>query len=259
MKSLFKIYRRYIFSAAWIAGTVILVNLLALFGVSAYFHSQSRNSPARGTRLRVTQAAQMLELNPDGTVRMSEEGTACLDSSGAEFAFLLNDAGDVIWDWRLPDEIPTHFSLGEVASFSRWYLKDYPVRVWNCDAGLLVIGEPKFTAAKYSVEFSRDSIRNVPYFLLALVGANILLVLILAVLSGYRLYASLRPVASGIDGLSSGSKVLVPEHGLVIWGESSTRPRGCWSSSAGIWRKGIRRVRNGFPVSPMISARRCPW
>ncbi|WP_320920693.1 HAMP domain-containing sensor histidine kinase [Eisenbergiella porci] len=215
MKSLFKIYRRYIFSAAWIAGTVILVNLLALFGVSAYFHSQSRNSPARGTRLRVTQAAQMLEQNPDGTVRMSEEGTACLDSSGAEFAFLLNDAGDVIWDWRLPDEIPTHFSLGEVASFSRWYLKDYPVRVWNCDAGLLVIGEPKFTAAKYSVEFSRDSIRNVPYFLLALVGANILLVLILAVLSGYRLYASLRPVASGIDGLSSGRKVLVPEHGLV--------------------------------------------
>ena len=215
MKSLFKIYRRYIFSAAWIAGTVILVNLLALFGVSAYFHSQSRNSPARGTRLRVTQAAQMLEQNPDGTVRMSEEGTACLDSSGAEFAFLLNDAGDVIWDWRRPDEIPTHFSLGEVASFSRWYLKDYPVRVWNCDAGLLVIGEPKFTAAKYSVEFSRDSIRNVPYFLLALVGANILLVLILAVLSGYRLYASLRPVASGIDGLSSGRKVLVPEHGLV--------------------------------------------
>ena len=152
MKSLFKIYRRYIFSAAWIAGTVILVNLLALFGVSAYFHSQSRNSPARGTRLRVTQAAQMLEQNPEGTVRMSEEGTACLDSSGAEFAFLLNDAGDVIWDWRRPDEIPTHFSLGEVASFSRWYLKDYPVRVWNCDAGLLVIGEPKFTAAKYSVE-----------------------------------------------------------------------------------------------------------
>lgn len=76
---------------------MILVNLLALFGVSAYFHSQSRNSPARGTRLRVTQAAQMLEQNPEGTVRMSEEGTACLDSSGAEFAFLLNDAGDVIW------------------------------------------------------------------------------------------------------------------------------------------------------------------
>lgn len=41
--------------------------------------------------MRVTQAAQMLEQNPDGTVRMSEEGTACLDSSGAEFAFLLKE------------------------------------------------------------------------------------------------------------------------------------------------------------------------
>lgn len=215
MKSLFKIYRRYIFSAAWIAAAVILVNLLALFGVSAYFRSQNRNDPVRGTRLRITQAAAMLEQEPVGTVRMSEEGTAYLDSTGAAFAFLLNDAGNVIWDWRLPEEIPAHFSLGEVASFTRWYLKDYPVRVWNCDAGLLVIGEPKLTAAKYSVEFTRDSVRNVPYFLLALVGANIFLVLILAVLSGYRLYASLMPLASGIDGLASGRRVLVPEQGLV--------------------------------------------
>ncbi len=87
MKSLFKIYRRYIFSAAWIAGTVILVNLLALFGVSAYFHSQSRNSPARGTRLRVTQAAQMLEQKSGRDGADVGGRTACLDSSGAEFAF----------------------------------------------------------------------------------------------------------------------------------------------------------------------------
>ena len=39
--------------------------------------------------------------------------------------------------------------------------------------------------------------------------------LILAVLSGYRLYSSLRPVASGIDGLISGKRVLVPEQGLT--------------------------------------------
>ena len=45
--------------------------------------------------------------------------------------------------------------------------------------------------------------------------ANLLLVLILAVLSGYRLYSSLRPVASGIDGLVSGRRILVPEQGLT--------------------------------------------
>lgn len=215
MKSLFKIYRRYIFSAAWIAGTVFLVNLLVLFGVSSYFYSQNRNNPSRGNRLRVIQAADMLVQNPDGTVSMPEEGTAYLASSGAEFAFFLDDAGDVIWDWRLPEEIPAHFSLGEVASFTRWYLKDYPVRVWNCKDGLLVVGDSKFSASKYTVEFSRDSVKNVPYFLLALTGANLLLVLVLAVLSGYRLYASLRPVAAGIDGLASGRKVLTPEQGLA--------------------------------------------
>ena len=74
MKSLFKIYRRYIFFAAWIAGTGILVNLLALFGASAYFHSQSRKRPARGKRLRGKQGGQMVELNPEGKGRKAEEG-----------------------------------------------------------------------------------------------------------------------------------------------------------------------------------------
>lgn len=48
-----------------------------------------------------------------------------------------------------------------------------------------------------------------------MVLANLFMVLILAVLSGYRLYSSLRPVASGIDGLISGKRVLVPEQGLT--------------------------------------------
>ena len=42
MKSLFKIYRRYILSAGWIAAVVILVNMCVLMMVGTYFASQNR-------------------------------------------------------------------------------------------------------------------------------------------------------------------------------------------------------------------------
>ena len=73
----------------------------------------------------------------------------------------------------------------------------------------------KGVVSKYMMEMSLSSIRKLPFFLIVMVLANLFMVLILAVLSGYRLYSSLRPVASGIDGLISGKRVLVPEQGLT--------------------------------------------
>lgn len=215
MKSLFKIYRRYIFSAGWIAAAVILVNMCVLMVVGAYFASQSRENPDSGGRRRIIEVSSYMNREENGHPYLEGEGYKALEDTGAEFAFLLDNSGRRIWSWEVPEEIPVHFTLGEVASFTRWYLKDYPVRVWNCDEGLLVIADAKDKVGKYTVEMSRSSIRKLPVFLLVIITANLLLVLILAVLSGYRLYSSLRPVASGIDGLVSGRRILVPEQGLT--------------------------------------------
>ena len=215
MKSLFKIYRRYILSAGWIAAVVILVNMCVLMMVGTYFASQNRENPDSVGRRRIMEVSSHLNREKGGTPYLEEEGYKLLEDTGAAFAFLLNDSGNRIWNWQVPEEIPVHFTLGEVASFSRWYLKDYPVRVWNCEEGLLVIGESKGVVSKYMMEMSLSSIRKLPFFLIVMVLANLFMVLILAVLSGYRLYSSLRPVASGIDGLISGKRVLVPEQGLT--------------------------------------------
>ena len=215
MKSLFKIYRRYILSAGWIAAVVILVNMCVMMVVGTYFASQNRENPDNVGRRRIMEVSSHLNREKGGTPYLEEEGYKLLEDTGAAFAFLLNDSGNRIWNWQVPEEIPVHFTLGEVASFSRWYLKDYPVRVWNCEEGLLVIGESKGVVSKYMMEMSLSSIRKLPFFLIVMVLANLFMVLILAVLSGYRLYSSLRPVASGIDGLISGKRVLVPEQGLT--------------------------------------------
>ena len=56
------------------------------------------------------------------------------------WAMLLDDNGTVIWQNNLPKELPLEYSATDIAIFSKWYLDDYPVKVWKHPDGLLVIG-----------------------------------------------------------------------------------------------------------------------
>ena len=215
MKSLFRIYRRYIFSAIWIAGVVICVNLIVFLSVQAVIHSWNEESGSSVLRSQLNRVAAALAPDGEGQMSLGADGEAALVEAEAQFAFLLSDDGTRIWGWKLPEGIQEHYTVGEVASFSRWYLLDYPVRVWNCEQGLLVVANSRESVAKYSVEYSRSTVQNVPFFILAVLGANLLLILFLAVLSGYRLYEGLRPIAYGLDRLVDGRRVAVPENGIA--------------------------------------------
>ncbi len=215
MKSLFRIYRRYIFSAAWIAMAVIGVNLAVFGTVSICLNRMGAEERFSGSRWQLEKISAGFTFDGGGKAVLGEEGYGVLEQSGCVFAFLLNEGGDRIWGWQVPGEIKEHYTAGEVAAFSRWYLEDYPVRVWNGDAGLLVLARKKGSVGKYMTEFSMETLRNVPFMALALIGANVLLVVMLAMLAGYRLYCALRPVAWGLDRLSGRGRVTLPERGIA--------------------------------------------
>lgn len=59
-----------------------------------------------------------------------------------QWAMLIDDNGDVIWSYHKPAEIPDHYTMRDVAAFTRWFIDDYPVRTRIRDDGLLVIGAP---------------------------------------------------------------------------------------------------------------------
>lgn len=215
MKSLLRIYRRYIFSALWIAGVVICVNLVVFLSVQAVIRSWNEESGFSVLRSQLNRVAAALSTDEEGQISLGADGEAALAEAEAQFAFLLSDDGTRIWGWNLPEGIQEHYTVGEVASFSRWYLMDYPVKVWNCGQGLLVVANAKDSVGKYPVEYSRSTVKNLPFFILTVLAANLLLILILAVLSGYRLYEGLRPIAFGLDRLVDGRRIAVPENGIA--------------------------------------------
>ena len=51
------------------------------------------------------------------------------------WAMLVNEDGQVVWSIRKPADVPEQYSLTDVASFTRWYLSDYPVQSWVRDDG----------------------------------------------------------------------------------------------------------------------------
>ena len=90
------------------------------------------------------------------------------------WALLLDQSGQVIWSFQKPADVPDHYTLTEVASFTRWYLEDYPVQCWVREDGLLVVGSPKGSIWKHNIAMDTPTLLRTPFwfggiFLLALV------------------------------------------------------------------------------------------
>ena len=64
------------------------------------------------------------------------------------WAIRIGGNGEVIESCRKPSEIPEAYKITDVARFTRYYLKDYPVMTYIIGDDLLVIGYPKGTLDK---------------------------------------------------------------------------------------------------------------
>lgn len=70
-----------------------------------------------------------------------------------QWAMLLNEDGQVIWSIRKPEELKDSYSQADIARMTRWYLKGYPVKLRVWDDRTMIVGVPKDTIWKYTIEF----------------------------------------------------------------------------------------------------------
>ncbi len=129
------------------------------------------------------------------------------------WAMLLDEAGDVIWEERLPEELPRHYTPTDVAKFSRWYLKDYPVFVLEHPAGLLVVGAAKNSFVKYYLTYKEPYIRIILAGFTVMVAVNLIAVVLLIWWNMRRVEKAVAPILRGIATVSAGQPVNLPERG----------------------------------------------
>lgn len=207
MHSIIKIFRRYIFTACLITTIILFLNIAAVTIFAVQYRQDSSYA------YKIQRISEEFTVS-SGQVTVSKAGYDMLKSQYI-WAMLLNEKGSVIWSWNLPKEIPSKFTAPEIASFSKWYLKDYPVNVWEHGDGLLVAGGKKNSLWKYEIDFPQIVMENAPNFLLLVLVINIFLILLLSVLFGFRFYRSLRPLANGIEQLARQERVKLPEKGIT--------------------------------------------
>lgn len=93
------------------------------------------------------------------------------------FAMLIDSSGNVIWEYDLPYELPRHYTIQQIASFSRWYLQDYPVYTYIVDEGIVVVGLEKNSVWKHQLIYNTETMDAYIYAAPYVIFINIIVVL----------------------------------------------------------------------------------
>ena len=134
------------------------------------------------------------------------------------WAMYLSPDGSCLWQVDMPQGIPDHYTVQDVALFSKGYLNGYPVFVWAEDTGLLVLGYPQNSYIKITGNYySANLLDLVPPFL-AIAGVfDLTMIFLIYFLSKRKIIRSAEPIISSIEALSHGTLVQ-----LSIRGELSS-------------------------------------
>lgn len=214
MKNMLKIYHRYVLSACMLVVLWVFINAAVFFLFSVSQQAGKAGVFQWGGRYYQKIADALVPIE-DG-YEMEAEGMEQILKNGSVFCLLLNETGKVVWEWQRPRDVPEAFSAGDIAAFSRWYLKDYPVNVWRYGEGeLLVFGYPKDSLVQYNFSLRMEELERDFAYIQVFIVSNILLVIVLALLFGHRFYRSLKPIGEGIEALAQGQSIRLKEKGMT--------------------------------------------
>lgn len=197
MKAFGSYISKYLLSFFAFVLALLLVNILAFaltFG-GIVFREYGAASPANMLE------AVAADLSASG---LSEETEEALKGSQV-WAMMLDAEGNCTWSVSLPEEVPTRYTVQDVAVFSKGYLRDYPVFVRSTENGLLVLGYPKDSFMKLTGNyFPIRAIRIFPLFVTGILAIDILLLFLVYYFSKRNISKNTEPIMASIQGLSAG-------------------------------------------------------
>lgn len=230
-------FRRYILSAIGILMLFIAVNvflILAILSVLFFNGGLDRSFP-------VDELSEHIS-NRDGHLTSDTVAQKLIRERNV-WAMILDNSGCVIWDENMPDDLPKQYSLQDVASFSRWYLDDYPVSIWERDDGLLVVGYEAGSLWKSRITFDADYVAPLFYCSIGIFLANIIIVILLFIHNTRKLEKSIGPILNGIQQLSKGKPVHLDESGKLSEIKSGLNKAGNYlmkkDNTRAVWIRGI--------------------
>lgn len=208
MNNVQRFFKRYVHSSVKLFCFFIFTNIALFVALTIISGSQGNHSPTQlleAISEDLQQSTNSYALSDNTITKMEQENAWCM--------MINNENGNVLWNYKLPPEVPLHYTMGDIAEMTRWYLQEYPVFVSNQSAGLLVVGYPKDSFWKLSAYKTSASIKIDILGLVSLFLLNIVIVLILFIHNSRKVEKSIKPILTGIEEISTGKNTQLVEHG----------------------------------------------
>ena len=200
MKSFGAYISKYLASFAAFILLLLFINLIIF--VVAFHKTVTEDYGAASPRTMLERTAA--SVTPDA---LSEEAAQRLREQNIWALYLMPD-GNCFWAFDLPAEIPQSYTIQDVALFSKGYLVDYPVFVWNTADGLLVLGYPKNSYMKLTSNYySIAAIKRLPLFLMGMLGTDLICLFIAYYCSRRKIIRNTEPIVAAVEKLSDGKAI----------------------------------------------------
>ena len=199
----YRVTLRYIMTIVLVVTVVLALNYALLLFLTRY--SPSVKQPARTAESIADEWAQNGSLSRDTMDRIEGDDL---------WVQVIGPDGTVIYAYHTPPDIGDHYSLQDIARFSRNYLRDYPVYTWESGDNILVLGYPKHSIARYHISLPTNTVRSWPLTILGMIVLNVILTILIAAVLGRRVTRPLGPLIDGIFSLNREKSVGLEEKGI---------------------------------------------
>lgn len=212
MNNLPKLIRR--FTGILLLSFVLLV--FANFAILAFlmvWQSPSVSDSPYNVAIETGKAFQISEsgytLREDVSTQLEEQDI---------WAFVVdNDTLQIVWKTEnVPDTIPASYSLSDIADLSVGYLDGYPTYTGETENGIVVLGYPKDSFWKHTrASWNYNFFAHLPQIVFIVLAVNIAVILLIYVIANMKFLKPVKPITKGIQDLSIGEPVHIPEKGLL--------------------------------------------
>lgn len=209
MKSLNQYFSKHFISFLALIFLLVLLNVIAFVGT--FYGIITKDYGESSPRMMLEETAA------ESSARGISDAARDKLQSYHVWAMFLSPEGNCIWTVDLPPELPAQYTVQDVAVFSKGYLQDYPVFVWNDTDGLLVLGYPKGSYVKIiSNYYSTDMFQTLPLYFAGILVLDLLLLFAAYYFSKVKVVKDTEPLVSSIKALADGKSA-----SLSVTGELS--------------------------------------
>lgn len=213
MKSIPKLIRRFVGILLLSFVLIVIINFVAL---AVLMTSQAPDKATSPYNI-AAETGEVLQASDNGDYILPENMSVKLKDNDVWAILIDNDTLQVAWKTEnVPSTIPSDYTLSDIANLSVGYLDGYPTYTGENENGIVVLGYPKDSFWKHTrASWDYGLIANFPQTALMVLLVNVVLILAIYVTANIKLLKSIKPITKGIQDLSVGEHVHIPETGVL--------------------------------------------